>query len=128
MAPEAESPGDLYVLIHIAPHKYFKRDEDDLLYNLTIGFAQAALGAEVSIPTLEGKRNVRIQPGTQPGEIIRLRGKGMPRFRRYGRGDINVSVEIIVPKKLTPQQRTLLEQLAQEFDENVRPKGHRLKL
>jgi molecular chaperone DnaJ len=128
IAPEAEFPGDLYVLIHVAPHQYFKRDEDDLLYNLTIGFAQAALGAEVSIPTLEGKTKVRIQPGTQPGEIIRLKGKGMPRFGRHGRGDINVRVDITVPKKLTPQQRTLLEQLAQEFDENVRPKGHWLKL
>lgn len=128
MAPGAKSPGDLYLLIHVAPHRYFKRDEDDLLYNLTIGFAQATLGTEVSIPTLEGSTNVRIQLGTQPGEIIRLRGKGMPRFRGYGRGDMLVRVDISVPKKLTSQQRTLLEQLAKEFDEDVKPKGRRLGL
>ena len=116
------------MLIHIAPHPHFKRYEDDLLYNLTIGFAQAALGTEVEIPTLEGNTTLRIQPGTQPGEVLRLRGKGMPRFRGYGKGDMQVRIEVSVPKKLTNQQRTLLEQLAKEFDENVKPKGRRLKL
>src|SRR3990170_92744 len=125
---EAEASGDFYVLIHVAPHRYFKRDEDDLLYNLTIGFAQATLGAEVSIPTLEGNTKLRIQPGTQPGETIILRGKGMPRFRRYGRGDMKVRVNIMVPKKLNSQQRIIFEQLAKEFDEDPKPKGHRLKL
>jgi molecular chaperone DnaJ len=127
IASDAESPGDLYVLIHVAPHRYFKRYEDDLLYNLTIGFPQAALGTEVSIPTLEGNTNIRIQPGTQPGEIIRLRGKGMPRFRGYGRGDMQVRIDISVPNKLTSQQKTLLEQLAKEFDESIKPKRHRLR-
>jgi molecular chaperone DnaJ len=121
-------PGDLYVLIHIAPHRYFKRYEDDILYNVTVGFAQAALGTEVTVPTLEGNTTMRIQPGTQPGETIKLRNKGMPRFRGYGRGDMQVRIDIPVPKRLTTQQRTLLEQLAKEFDENVKPKGRRLKL
>jgi molecular chaperone DnaJ len=125
---ELESPGDLYILINIAPHRYFERDEDDILYNLTVGFAQAALGTEVSIPTLEGNTTMRIEPGTQPGEIITLRGKGMPRFRGRGRGDMQVRVNMSVPKKLTSQQRALLEQLAKEFDENIKPKGHRLRL
>lgn len=125
-SPESESPGDLFVLIHVAPHRYFKRDEDDLLYNLTIGLPQAALGTEVAIPTLEGNTKLKIQPGTQPGEIIRLKGKGMPRFRRYGRGDMQIIVDISVPKKLTSQQRTLLEQLAKEFDEDAKPKSRRL--
>jgi molecular chaperone DnaJ len=128
MSSEASSPGDLYVLIHIAPHQYFKREEDDLLYNLTIGFPQAALGTEVSIPTLEGNTNIRIRSGTKPGEIIRLRGKGMPRLRGYGRGDMLVRVDIAVPEKLTPQQRALLEQLAKEFDQDVKPKSRRLRL
>jgi len=126
LGPGSESPGDLYVLIHVAPHPYFKRDEDDILYNLTIGFAQAALGTEVTIPTLEGNTKLKIQPGTQSGEIIRLKGKGMPRFRRYGRGDMQVIVNISVPKKLTSQQKTLLEQLAKESEEDVKPKSHRL--
>jgi molecular chaperone DnaJ len=128
MTPGAESPGDLYVMIHIAPHRYFKRDENDLLYNLTIGFPQAALGTEVSIPTLEGNTSINIRPGTQPREIIRLRGKGMPRFRGYGRGDMLVRVNIVVSEKLTQQERALLEQLAKEFDQNVKPKSHRLRI
>jgi molecular chaperone DnaJ len=122
------SPGDLYVLIHISPHQFFKRYEDDLLYNLRVGFAQAALGTEATVPTLEGSTTIRIQPGTQPGQIIRLRGKGMPRFRGYGRGDMQVRVDISVPEKLTTQQRTLLEQLAKEFDQDVKPKGQRIRL
>jgi molecular chaperone DnaJ len=96
------------------------------MYNLKIGFPQLALGAKVSIPTLDGNVDVDIPEGTQPGETIRLRGKGMPRFRGYGRGDLLVQIDVAVPQKLTNQQRALLEQLAQEFGQDVRPKGHRL--
>jgi len=128
MSSEASSPGDLYVIIHIAPHRYFKRDEDDLLYRLTIGFPQAALGTEVSVPTLEGTTTLSIPSGTQPGQIIRLRGKGMPRFRGYGRGDMLARVDVQVPDKLSAQQRALLEQLAKEFDQDVKPKGRRLRI
>jgi molecular chaperone DnaJ len=127
MSADSDSPGDLYVLIHVAPHPYFKRDEDDLLYDLKIGFPQAALGAKVSVPTLEGNTEVDIPEGTQPREIIRLRGKGMPKFKGYGRGDLLLRVDIVVPEKLTQQQKTLLEELAKEFDQNVRPKSHRLR-
>jgi molecular chaperone DnaJ len=127
-AAGAEYPGDLYVMIHVAPHRYFRRDEDDLIYNLTIGFPQAALGTEISIPTLEGNTTLSIHPGTRPGEIIKLRGKGMPRFRGYGRGDMLVRVDIAVPEKLTQEQRVLLEQLAKEFQQDVKPKGRRLRL
>jgi molecular chaperone DnaJ len=125
---DGNSPGDLYVMIHIAPHPYFKRDEDDLLYELKIGFPQAALGTRVTIPGLDGKVDVDIPSGTQPGEIIRLKGRGMPKFRRYGRGDLLLRVGVEVPEKLTGQQRALLEELAKEFDQNVRPKSHRLRL
>lgn len=121
-------PGDLYVNIHVTPHPYFKRQEDDLLYNLTIGFPQAALGTEATVPTLEGNTSIKIEPGTQQGEIIRLRGKGMPRLRGYGKGDLLVRVKILVPKKLTNEQRVLLEQLAKEFDQNVQTKQRRFKL
>jgi molecular chaperone DnaJ len=124
----AEYPGDLYVIIHIRPHPHFRRDEDDLIYNLTIGFPQAALGAEVSIPTLDGNTALTIRPGTRPGEIIKLRGKGMPRFRGFGRGDMLVRVDVAVPEKLTQQQRILLEQLAKEFEQDIKPKGRRLRL
>jgi molecular chaperone DnaJ len=125
MSPESDSPGDLYVLIHIAPHPYFKRDEDDLLYDLKIGFPQAALGAKVSVPTFDGNIDVDVHEGTQPGEVIRLKGKGMPRFRAYGRGDLLLRVGIKVPEKLTSNQKALLEELAKEFDQPVR-KSHRL--
>jgi molecular chaperone DnaJ len=128
ISPEARTPGDLYVVIHIAPHKYFRRDEDDLLYELTIGFPQAALGTDASIPTLEGNTTIRIQDGTQPGQVLRLKGKGMPRFRGYGRGDMLVRVNVVVPEKLTSQQRALLEQLAKEFDQGVKQKSHRIRL
>jgi len=128
MSPDSDSPGDLYVLIHIGSHPYFKREEDDLLYVLKIGFPQVALGARVSVPTLDGNTDVDIRPGTQPGEIIRLRAKGMPRFRSYGRGDLLLRVDVVVPEKLTQQQKTLLEQLAKELDQNVRAKSHRLRL
>jgi molecular chaperone DnaJ len=127
-APANGGPsGDLYVMIHIAPHQYFKRDGDDLLHNLTIGFPKVALGAEVSVPTLEGDASLKIRAGTQPGEIIRLRGKGMPKFRGYGKGDLLVRVDVSVPEKLTQKQRALLEELAKELDQNVQPKGHRLR-
>jgi molecular chaperone DnaJ len=128
MSVESDSPGDLYVLIHVAPHPYFKRDEDDLLYDLKIGFPQAALGARVSVPTLEANVDVDIRPGTQPRDIIRLRGRGMPKFRGYGRGDMLIRVDVVVPEKLTQQQKALLEELAKEFDQNVRTKSHRLRL
>jgi molecular chaperone DnaJ len=112
----------------VAPHQYFKRGGDDLLYNLTIGFPQAALGTEVQVPTLEGNTTVKIRPGTQPGEIFKLRGKGMPRFRAYGNGDLLVRVRVTVPERLTQQQKALLEALAKESDQPVQPKGRRLKL
>ena len=128
MAPNGGSAGDLYVLVHIVPHELFMREGDDLLYVLMIGYPQAALGAEVSVPTLEGPITVKLHPGTQPGEVIRLKSKGMPRFRGYGKGDLLVRVGILVPEKLTQQQRTLLEQLAKEFDQSVQPKSHKFRL
>ncbi len=118
MTQNEGEPGDLYVLVHIASHKLFARDGDDLHHVLMIDYPQAALGAEVSVPTLEGPLTVRIHPGTQPSEVIRLKGKGMPRFRGYGKGDLLVRVGVAVPEKLTLQQRALLEQLAKEFNQD----------
>lgn len=127
-APSDRGPaGDLYVQIHVTPDQYFKREGDDLLYNLTIGFPQAALGTEVSVPTLEGNTSVKVRSGTQPEEIIRLRGKGMPKLRGYGRGDLLVHVDIMVPDKLTSKQKALLEELAKEFDQDIRSKNRRFR-
>ena len=125
MPPNGGEAGDLYVLVHIAPNEYFMREGDDLWHVLIIGYPQAALGAEVTVPTLEGPTTIKIQPGTQPGETIRLRGKGMPRFRGYGKGDLLVRIGIAVPEKLTDKQRELLQQLAKEFDQDVQSKSRR---
>jgi molecular chaperone DnaJ len=122
MAPNAGAPGDLYVLVHIARHELFMREGDNLWHVLMIGYPQAALGTEVSVPTLDGSATVKIKPGTQAGETIRLKGKGMPHFRGYGKGDLLVRVGISVPEKLTAKQRALLEQLAEEFDQKVKHK------
>jgi molecular chaperone DnaJ len=125
MAPNGGSAGDLYVLVHIVPHELFMREGDDLLYVLMIGYPQAALGAEVSVPTLEGPTTVKIRSGTQPGEVIRLKGKGMPRFRGYGKGDLMMRIGVSVPEKLTQQQRTLLEQLAKELNQDIQPRSRK---
>jgi molecular chaperone DnaJ len=127
MAGEGGEPGDLYVLVHIVPHDLFIRDGDNLHYILMIGYPQATLGTEVQVPTLEGPTAVKIHSGTQVGEVIRLKGKGMPRFRGYGKGDLLIRIGIPVPEKITSQQRALLEQLAKEFGEGVQPKARKLR-
>jgi molecular chaperone DnaJ len=113
-------PGDLYIQIHIAPHRYLKREDTDLYYDLSIGFTQAALGTEVTVPTLEGDVMVTIQPGTQPGQILRLKGKGMPKLSGYGRGNLMVRVNVAVPTRLSSKQRALLEELAKESGQSVK--------
>jgi molecular chaperone DnaJ len=128
MPPNGGEPGDLYVLVHVVAHELFMREGDDLWYVLMIGYPQAALGAEVSVPTLEGPTTLKIRPGTQAGETIRLRGKGMPRFRGYGKGDLLVRIGISVPEKLTAQQRALLEQLAREFGQDAQARSRRFRL
>ena len=122
--PPAEGiPGDLYVNIHVSPHKYFERVGDNLLYNLEIGFPQAALGTNITIPTLDSETKVKIHRGTRPGDVIRLKGKGMPRLRRHGQGDLLVRVDVCVPKKLTKKQKMLIEELAKEFKQEVASGG-----
>ena len=127
MAPNGDEAGDLYVLVHLLPHELFMRDGDDLAYVLMINYPIAALGGEVSVPTLEGPTTVRIHPGTQPSEVIRLKGKGMPRFRGYGKGDLLIRVGVAVPEKLTLQQRSLLEQLAKEMGGEVQAKSRKFR-
>ncbi len=105
-------------MIHMIPHQYFKRQGDDLLYDLYISITQATLGAEVTIPAIEGKAGLKIHPGTQPGQILRIRGRGMPRMGGYGRGDLRVRVNVVIPKKITQRQKTLMEELAKELDQN----------
>lgn len=113
--------GNLYVVIDVKPHEYFKRRDNDIILNLTINIAQAALGAEVQIPTVDGPATLKIPPGTQPGKVLRLRGKGVPHLRSNGRGDQLVALNIEVPSRLTSEQRELFEQLAKSLGSEVRP-------
>jgi len=105
--------GDLLVVIHEEEHPELMRDGNDLLYNLHISIPQAALGTPVEVPTVDGKVKIRIEPGTQPGRILRLRNKGLPDVNGYGKGDLLVSINVWVPKELTREEKNLLEKLSE---------------
>jgi len=105
-------PGDLYVAFSVKPHSLFHRDGSDILYELAINFAQAALGDEVRIPSLDGKVDLKIPPGTQNGKTFRCKGKGIPYVDGKGRGDLLVKVVITTPQHLDKNQRRLFEELA----------------
>jgi molecular chaperone DnaJ len=105
-------PGNLYVVLDVEPHPHFRRRGDDLLLEMTVNVAQAALGATITVPTLEGEEKVEIAPGTQAGTLLRLRGRGVPHLRRNGRGDLLILVRVEVPTKLSPEQRDLFKRLA----------------
>ncbi|HIE08383.1 MAG TPA: molecular chaperone DnaJ [Armatimonadetes bacterium] len=116
-------PGDLYVTVRIKPHPIFERRGRDIFYTLEISFPQAALGDEVEIPTLDGKRRLRIRPGTQSGETIRLKGLGLPGLEDRRRGDMFVRIKVAVPKDLTPEQRRLIYELAKTMGIKLKGKG-----
>lgn len=103
-------PGDLYITIMVKPHDFFKRDGDDLTCELPISFAQAALGDEVVVPTLNGRARLKIPAGTQTGTEFRMQGKGVPRLRGYGEGDLRVKVKVVTPTKLTEEQKQALRE------------------
>ena len=103
--------GDLLVMIQEEHHPELIRDGNDLLYNLHISIPQASLGAAVEIPTVESKVKIKIEPGTQPGKILRLRNKGIPDVNGYNRGDLLVSINVWVPKNLTKEEQKLIEKL-----------------
>ena len=106
-------PGDLYVVLHVREHQLFRRDGEDLLVDLPVSFAQMTLGTELKVPTTDGQESIKIPAGTASGTRFRLRGKGAPSLRGGGRGDQYVTVHVHVPKRLTDEQRQLLEQLAE---------------
>ncbi|MCA9913773.1 MAG: molecular chaperone DnaJ, partial [Anaerolineae bacterium] len=121
-------PGNLYVVVHVAEHEFFKRRDSDIILDVSINVAQAALGDKVNIPTLEGDVELVIPPGTQTGKVFRLRGKGVPRLRTdgtsVGRGDQMVYISVDVPTKLTDRQRELFEELAQTMGSEIQPQTH----
>ena len=107
-------PGDLYIVVHVREHEVFKRAGSDLYVEVPITFSQAALGAELEVPTIDGDRErLRIPAGTQTGEVFRIKGRGMPVLNGYGRGDLLVKVVVRTPTKLSREERELFERLAE---------------
>jgi molecular chaperone DnaJ len=104
--------GDLYLTLRVAPHPLFERRGEDLLCTLEVPVTQALLGATVDLPTMDGPRRLTIPPGARPGTLLRLRGLGIPRLGRRGRGDLFVTVDVVVPEGLSKKERRLVEDLA----------------
>ncbi len=111
--------GDLYVVVHVQPHKYFRRRGNDILLDLGINVSQAALGSQIDVPTVDGDEPLVIPPGTQSGKVLRLKGKGVPRLQGRDRGDQLVIVSVEVPHNLTDEQRQLFEQLAESLGTEI---------
>jgi len=103
--------GDLLVIIEEEEHPDLVREGNDLLYNLNLSLAQAALGGQIEVPTIDGRVKIKIEAGTQPGKILRLRGKGLPEVNSYGHGDLLVSINVYIPQNLTKEERKILEKL-----------------
>lgn len=116
---EGGPAGDLYVYIDMAPHPVYRRDGDDLHYELRLGLAQATLGATFIVPTMDGEEEFRVPAGTQPMAEFRLRGKGMPRLRQPGSGDQVVTAKVTVPERLSPEARDMLTAYAVEMGEEI---------
>src|SRR5699024_7964076 len=109
-------PGDLFVVIHVKDHEFYKREGDHIYVEVPITFAQAALGDEIEVPTVHGKVSIKIPTGTQTGKTFRLRGKGAPNVRGSRHGDKRVKVRVITPTKLTGKQKELLREFNQIED------------
>jgi molecular chaperone DnaJ len=114
-------PGDIQVLIEEEEHHDFVRDQNDLIYNLILTVSQAALGDNVEIPTIDGRARIKINPGTQPGTTLRLRGKGLPAVQGYGygRGDIVVNISVYIPETLSKDERNAFEKM--KDSSNLKP-------
>jgi len=113
--------GNLYVLMQVQPHEFFKRDEDDIIFDLPVNVAQAALGDELTIPTIDGNTQFKIPAGTQSGRIFELKDKGVPHLRGGGRGSQIVRVRVVTPTNLTKEQQRLFRELAQSLGQATMP-------
>ena len=114
-------PGDLYVVLHVKAHEIFQRDGDDLLCEVPVSFVQAALGAEIEVPTLDGRATIKIPAGTQPGTTFRVKGKGVKNLQGYGQGDLRVRIQVEVPTRLTSEQKAKLQEFAESCGEDANP-------
>ncbi len=121
--PRGGPPGDLIIEVVVLPHDRFTREDDDLILDLPVTFTQAALGTEMDVPTILGQARVTVPAGIQAGQVLRLRGQGMPRLRGAGRGDQLVRVHTWTPEKLSSEQREILESLRSVEDDPPEP-GH----
>jgi molecular chaperone DnaJ len=110
-APRGGVPGDLIILIEEVPHETLKRDGNNVIYDLHVNFVDAAIGTSVEVPTIDGKAKIKLEPGTQGGKILRLKGKGVPEVNSYHRGDQLIHVNIWTPKALSREEREMLEKL-----------------
>ena len=118
-------PGHLYVAIRVKEHRYFQREQDTIILEWPLNFAQAALGDEIEVPTVDGSEPLNIPAGTQTGATFRLKGKGVPRLRGTGRGDQIVIARVLTPTSLTAEQRDLLAQLGKTLGKDVSPQRER---
>lgn len=114
-------PGNLYVVINVAPHQFFRRKDEDIIVELSVNVAQAALGDEIEVPTVDGKEKLTIPAGTQGGSVFRIKGKGVPHLRRNTRGDQLVLVNVQVPQTLNAEQKRLFTELSKTLGKEVVP-------
>ncbi|MEJ2429799.1 MAG: DnaJ C-terminal domain-containing protein, partial [Deltaproteobacteria bacterium] len=120
-------PGDLYVRIHVDPHEFFEREGHNLYCRIPISMAQAAIGDTLEIQTLDSTRSLKIPPGTQSGDVIRLRGEGVPGLRGSGRGDLFVDIQVKTPMNLNHRQKEILREFA-EIEESKKSSDKLFKL
>jgi molecular chaperone DnaJ len=116
------NPGNLYINLSIKEHELFVRDDDDILYELPVNFAEAALGTEIEVPTLDGDATLKIPAGSQAGKVFRLKNKGIPHLHGRGQGDQLVRLRVVTPESLSKRQRQLFEELANEFGNDKKSK------
>ena len=115
--------GDLLILIEEAEHPVLKRDGNNLFVDQYISVTDAALGTHIEVPTIEGKAKIKIEPGTQPGKVLRLRGKGLPTVNSYEKGDLLVNINVWIPQKLTKDETKILEKLNESENFKPNPSG-----
>jgi curved DNA-binding protein len=121
-APAGGSPGDLYLDVKLRPHGIYRREGDDLHVDVPVTVTEMALGAEIEVPSLSGKARIKVPPGSQNGRLLRLRGKGMPRLKGGGHGDLLVKLQVVTPTGLGERERQLLKELGSLINEN--PRAH----
>jgi DnaJ-class molecular chaperone len=119
--------GDLYVVTRIKPHPYFSRDGADVLLDLPVTMTEAVLGSQLEVPTPDGRVKLKIAPGTQDAKVYKLPGKGAPRLKGGGKGDMKVRVHLVVPKDLSPEQKELLKRFASSRGEADDVRAHLAK-